>query len=67
MEGDIDKSHIMMGVKRVYPVAFLSLEVAKKYEFESPRGELGQRKRVILNKGHTFKDSKKKEEERRGG
>ena len=39
MEGDIDRSHIMTGVRKVHPVALLFPIVANKYPFESMRGE----------------------------
>ena len=56
IEGDIGRIHIMIGVRKVYSVAFLCPRVAKKYAFESARGELGQGRRVIMDKGHTSKD-----------
>ena len=40
MKGDIDKSHIMMGVMKVHPITFLCPGVANKDTFESVRGEL---------------------------
>ena len=67
MEGDIGKSHIMTSVKKVYPIAFLCLRVAKKYTFERVRGELGQGRRVIMDKGRTSKDPRRKGEERQSG
>ena len=63
MEGDIEKSHIMTGVKKVYPVAYLCPRVVNKYAFLSTRGELGQGRRVILDKDHTSKDPRWKGEE----
>ena len=68
MEGGIDRSHIITGAKKVYPVAFLCPGVANKYVFESTKGKLGQGRRVILEKAsHPSKDLRRKAEERRGG
>ena len=67
MDGDMGRSHIMMGVKKVYPVAFLCPRVANKYAFETTRGKLGQGRRVILDKGRTSKDLRRNEKERRCG
>ena len=63
MEGDISRSCIMTGVKKVYPVAFLCSGVANKYAFEGMRGELGKGRRVILDKDLTSKDPRRKGEE----
>ena len=67
MEGDIGRSHIMTCARKVYPTAFLCPGVANNYVFESARGKLGQGRRVILDKGCTSKDSRRKGEEKRGG
>ena len=67
MEGDINKSHIIMGVRKVYLIAFLCPRVANKYAFENARGELGQGRRLVLNKDSASKDLKRRGEERRGG
>ena len=40
MEGDIGRSHITAGVKKVHLVAFLCGIVAKKFTFESTRASL---------------------------
>ena len=66
MEGDIGRSHIMMRFKKVYPVAFLCLGIANKYAFERARGKVGQRRREILNKGPTSKNSRRKGEVTQG-
>ena len=39
MEGNIDRSHITMGVRKVLPIALLCPRVANKHAFESTRGE----------------------------
>ena len=66
MEGDISRSHMITGVRKVYMVAFMCPGVANKYAFESASSELGQGRRVILDKGCTSIDSRRKGEEGRG-
>ena len=67
MEGDIDRGHITVGVKKVHMVALMHPRVANKHAFESMKDEFREGKRVILDKSSTSKDSRKKREERRGG
>ena len=64
MEGDINRSHITTGVRKVDSVALLWLRVAKKYAFESVRGEFGEYRGVILDKDNISKDLRRKGEER---
>ena len=45
LEGDIGRSHISIGVRKVHPIAFFCPEVANKDSFESVRGELGHGRR----------------------
>ena len=63
----IDRSHITTCVKKVCLVALLCPIVANKYAFESTRGKFRQGKRVILDKGSTSKDLRRKGEEKLGG
>ena len=67
MEGNINRSHITTGVKKVHLVAFLCPRVAKKHVFESTRGKFREGRIVILNKSNTSKNSRRKGEEGRGG
>ena len=62
MEGDIDRSHIMTGVRKLYLVAFLCPRVAKKHSFERMEGEFREERRVILDKNNTSKDPRRKGE-----
>ena len=64
MEGDVGRSYIIIGVKKVHPVVFLCLEVENKYAFKSVRGEFGEGRGAILDKNNTSKDTKRKGEER---
>ena len=64
MEGNIDRSHIMTGVRKVHLVALLCPRVANKHAFESTRGEFREGRRVILDKSNTSKNSRRKGEER---
>ena len=66
MEGDISRSHMITGVRKVYTVAFTCPRVANKYASESASGKLGQGRRVILDKGCTSIYSRRKGEEGRG-
>ena len=67
IEGDIDKSHITMGIKKEHQLPLLYPEVTKKYVFDNARGKFGEGKRVILDKSIIFKDLRRKGEERQGG
>ena len=62
MEGNIDRSHITMGIWKVHPVALLCPRVANKHAFESTRGKFRWGRRVILDKSNTSKNSRKGEE-----
>ena len=66
MEGDINRSHMITSVRKVYTVAFMYPGVAHKYAFESASGELGQGRRVILDTDYISIDSRRKGEEGRG-
>ena len=59
MEGNIGRSHIMTGVRKVHTVAFLCPREANKHAFESTRGEFRGGRRVILDKSNTSKNSKR--------
>ena len=50
MEGNIGRSHITTGFKKVHLVALLYPRVANKHAFESMRGEFREGRRVILDK-----------------
>ena len=63
MEGNIDRSHIMTGVRKVQLVAILCPRVANKHAFESTRGEFREGRRVILDKSNASKNSRRKGEE----
>ena len=63
MEGNISRSHITMGVRKVHPVALLCLRVANKHTFESMMGEFREGRRVILDKSNTSKNSRRKGKE----
>ena len=39
MKGNIGRSHITTGIRKVHPVALLCPRVANKHAFESTRGE----------------------------
>ena len=60
MEGDIGRSHIKTDVRQVHLVAFLCLGVANKYTLKSVKGKFEEGGRVILNKGSTSKDPRRK-------
>ena len=63
MKGDIGKSHITTGVRKVYSVALMCPRVANKHAFESTRGAFREGIRVILDKDNTSKNSRRKGEE----
>ena len=67
MEGNIGRSHIKTGVRKVHLVALLCPRVANKHDFETTRSEFREERRVILDKSNTSKNSRKKGEEGRGG
>ena len=67
MEGNIVRSHIKTGVRKVHPVALLCPRVANKHAFEITRGEFREGRRVILDKSNTSRNLRRKGEEGRDG
>ena len=63
MEGNIGRSHITTGARKVHPKALMCPRVANKHAFESTRGEFREGRRVILDKNNTSKNPRRKGEE----
>ena len=67
MEGDIDRSNIRTGVKKLHSKTLLCPRVDNKHTFESTMGEFREGRRVILDKSNTSKNPRRKGEEGKGG